>query len=471
MSFSFWNKVIISGLLVLTACNKPQNYTWVVSTDDNRWVQKSAPVVAVDGNHIDESFDIYPEKTHQEIFGFGGCFNELGWDALQLVEPEIQDSIMQAFFEPGNGFNFNICRMPIGANDYARSWYSLNDTPGDFAMEHFNIERDKTTLIPYIKMAMEYNPQLKVWGSPWCPPAWMKTNNHYACRPDVVNDLTPEGAGQEGVTQFIMEEPYLKAYADYFVKYVDNYRDQGIDVYAVHVQNEPNSCQNFPSCIWTPEELAIFMGIYLGPALDSNFPDLELWYGTVERPFIEHVDVVLQDKEASKYIDGVGFQWAGKEAIPKVNEKYPEMDLMQTETECGDGSNDWSAAEYTWNLIKHYLNNGANSYLYWNLILNETGKSQWGWKQNSLITVNSETKEVTFNPEYHLFKHLTHFVGAGSHKLETSDEDILAFKTPDDKVVIIYVNESPDNKVVSFNVGEKSVSIVAEGKSFNSLEI
>jgi len=418
-----------------------------------------------------EDIPVYEVGTGyaQTMDGFGAVFNELGWDALQLIPAVQKQEIMRDFFTE-EGFNFTICRMPVGANDYARNWYSLNETPGDFPMEHFNIDRDLSTLIPYISEALAIRPDLKIWGSPWCPPSWMKVNKHYACLPAAVNDLPQEGAGMENKTQFIMEDRYLEAYALYFVKYIQAYREQGIDIYAVHVQNEPNSCQNFPSCVWTARDLNTFIGRYLGPAFDSASLDTEIWYGTIERPSVEKVDTVLQDPFSSKYVKGVGFQWAGKECIPGVHFKYPEMKLMQTESECGDGSNDWPAAEYTWSLMKHYMENGANAYLYWNPILDETGKSMWGWKQNSLISVDSETGMVTRNPEFYLMKHLSGFVLPGARRLETPPgmDFALLFENPGGEIAGLMVNSSDENKKFALAVGGQSYLLELQPHSINT---
>ena len=463
--------LFIAVVFIFTNCNMNENekITWISTTDAERWASKNLSDEILTP---DLSVEIEPAVVQQKIDGFGGCFNELGYDALQMLTGAEQDSILEGLFTP-EGLNFTICRMPIGANDYARSWYSLNDTPGDYAMEHFNIDRDLTTLIPYIKSAMEYNPDLQVWGSPWCPPAWMKTNNHYACRPAEVNDLPESGAGMEGVTQFIMDEKTLSAYAGYFVKYVKAYRELGINVYAVHVQNEPNSCQNFPSCVWKASDLNTFIGQYLGPTFEREKIDAEIWYGTIERPYIENIDTVLQDPVSQQYVDGLGFQWAGKKAIPDANEKYPEIKKMQTETECGDGSNDWAAAEYTFSLMKHYFENGTNSYLYWNMILDETGKSQWGWKQNSMISVNSQTSAFVFNPEYYLMKHFSHFVKPGAVKIKTNGDDdhLLAFKNPDGKVVVVINNISKSEKTFKLNIGGVELSANLKGKSLNTFSI
>jgi len=462
-------KVLFIASLSLLACTQ-KPIEWISTTNDTRWSEENNLSLknAVDNAPFDA---VITGNTAQTIDGFGGCFNELGWDALQMLSSGARDSILQDLFIPEQGFNFTICRMPLGANDYSRKFYSYNETPGDFEMKNFSIEHDTTALLPYIKEALKYNPKLQVWASPWCPPSWMKTNKHYACHRDTVqNDLPISGEGLEGINQFIMKPEYLKAYALYFSKFIEAYQSKGINIYAVHVQNEPNSCQVFPSCIWTASALRDFIGKYLGPQLQNQNP--EIWLGTMERASVEKIDTVLTDSLASKYVKGVGFQWAGKGAIPGVHQKYPEVKLMQTETECGDGSNDWAASEHTWQLILHYLNNGANAYMYWNIILDETGKSQWGWKQNSMISVDSKTKKAKFNPEFYLIKHLSHFVKPGSKRLITEGmEDLLAFSNPDGTTVVLVYNQSKNQRNLKIRVGEKSFKVELKPKSFNTFRI
>lgn len=460
---------LIFVLVVITSCAKKETKVeWVSTTPESIW--QVTHVTSSDINTTDTTtIHIHPEKEQQSVNGFGGCFNELGWDVLNVVSKSERTKIMESLFDSITGCKFNKCRMPIGANDYALDWYSHNESVDDFKMNDFSIGRDKGALIPYIKEAQGYNPDLKLWASPWSPPSWMKTNNHYACMPDSVNDLEESGMGTEMHSQFRMEEKYLSAYALYFSKFIQAYKNEGIDIYAVHVQNEPNSCQNFPSCVWNPNDLGTFIGGYLGPRFYNDDLDTDIWLGTIERPQIERIDSVLMNPDAKKYIKGVGFQWAGKNAIPKVNEKYPELELMQTETECGDGSNDWKAAEYTFNLMKHYFNNGANSYLYWNMVLDETGKSQWGWKQNSMISIDRASKEITYNPEFYVMKHFSAYIDLGAHKIETSDGNCLAFKNADSVIVIYYNPDRATSKTFKMNDSEFTFELAE--KSFNTFEI
>jgi glucosylceramidase len=268
-----------------------------------------------------------------------------------------------------------------------------------------------------------------------------------------------------------MEPKVLAAYALYFEKFVQEYQKEGIEISAVHVQNELNSCQPFPSCIWRPEDMATFIGGYLGPKFATDGIKTQIWLGTIERPQVERVDTILLNKEAGKYITGIGFQWAGKGAIPEIHKKYPELKLMQTETECGNGSNDWAAAEHTFELMKHYFKNGANAYMYWNMILDQTGKSQWGWKQNSMISIDKASGKVVYNPEFYLMKHLSYFVDPGSKYIPvSSDPNCLAF-VKDKKLVVFYYNASETASQKTFSTGEKSITVELNPKSFNTFKI
>ena len=125
-------------------------------------------------------------------------------------------------------------------------------------------------------------------------------------------------------------------------------------------------------------------------------------FGTMERPNAALVDTLLNDPESSKYIRGVGFQWAGKGAIASIHQRYPALKLYQTEQECGDGKNTWDAALYAWQLMQHYLNNGTSAYLYWNISLEDGGISRWGWAQNSLVVVDADRKSYRYTPEYYI---------------------------------------------------------------------
>jgi glucosylceramidase len=464
-------KALTEAVLLMTFVSMNAQVEWISTTNRDRWVTNKAKLTKSSNKIIDVV--VTTQVKEQTVDGFGACFNELGWTALSVLDEKKREIILKDLFDPIEGLKLNICRMPVGANDYSRNYYSLNDSVGDLEMKYFSIARDKGTLIPYIKAAMKYRPDLKIWGSPWCPPYWMKTNNHYACSPGSNNGLTKEQKGEEGTTQFRMQPEYLKAYALYFTKYIQSYRNEGIHLTGVNVQNEMNSCQNFPSCIWTATDLGNFIGKYLGPAFKETIPDAEIWYGTYERPTVEQIDTILQNPVTSKYISGVSFQWAGKKAIPGVHAKYADLKLMQSETECGYGRNDWKDAEYTFSLMKHYFENGVSVYSFWNSILDETGKSMWGWKQNSMITINSSSKEVVYNPEFYLLKHFSYYIQPGAKKVKTegNNSELLAFLNPDNSLILIVGNTEDAAKQKNIQIGKKALIVQIQPHSFNTFKI
>lgn len=465
----------IFGILAIVSCSEPQ-VTIVTSTQNTFWEINDNINEPKIGQSIETHID--RSKTAQTIEGFGACFNELGWDALNVLSAQDKEVIFDDLFTPGVGVNFTICRMPVAANDFSLDWYSYNETDGDFAMENFSIANDKETLIPYIREAQKYNPNLKIWGSPWCPPSWMKYNKHYACAvsgdwldEQYRNDLTEGQQGAEGTNMFIQEEAYYKAYVLYFKKYIEAYREQNIHVSMVMPQNEWNSCQVFPSCTWTAAGLNEFIGKYLGPEMEKL--GVELMLGTMERPSASMVDAILNDEFSGKYVKGVGFQWAGKDALPDVYNNHPGMKLYQTEQECGDGKNDWKHCNYSWELMKHYLSHGVSSYLYWNMALQEGGVSRWGWSQNSLITVNKQEKTYQYNYEYYLLKHVSHFVKPGARRIlaEGGFEDLLVFENTDKSIVVIARNSKDESQVLNFQVDNKDIAVTLKPDSFSTVVI
>ncbi len=467
--------VYILFALLLVSCSQ-QKVEWVATTKNNHWIEKEGLEIQKATDDFDVKIDT--EKRLQEMEGFGACFNELGWVSLSRLNDADRAEVFAELFEPDKGANFTICRMPVGANDFSRDWYSYDETEGDFEMANFSIDNDRETLIPFIHEALAYRPELEIWASPWSPPAWMKWNKHYACSvpweglaEQFQNHLPADKQGKEGTNMFIQEDNYFRAYALYFSKFIEAYKKEGINIGMIMPQNEFNSCQIFPSCTWTAEGLAEFIGKYLGPEMEKQ--DVGIFFGTMERPNEALVDTILNDRDAGKYIQGVGFQWAGKEAIQGINKRYPELQLYQTEQECGDGKNDWEYCRYAWTLMKHYLQNGASAYLYWNMSLDEGGFSRWGWQQNSLVTVDPETSTYRFNHEYYLMKHVSHFVQPGAHLLTTSGVfgNVIAFQNPNKSIVVVVQNEGAAAKQITVNAGDKSITANLEGDSFNTFMI
>ena len=410
----------------------------------------------------------------QQIDGLGGTFNELGWDALCCLDESQRQEVMRQLFAPSE-CNFTCCRLPIGASDFAMNYYSLNDVADDYEMVNFSIARDRHILLRYVKAAQQFQPTLKFWASPWSPPAWMKVSNHYAGCYD--NDKPnhngmPRALEQELPTTGIkMMNGVLNAYALYFAKYVQAYTAEGVPIEAICIQNEPCSTQKYASCTWRPEDMAYFVGNFLGPRFEHDGIKTDIYFGTINRDNPAFTRVALDDPKAKKYWRGVGFQWDGKGAIPYINKEYPHLKMMHTEAECGNGSNDWGAAEHTWWQMSHYLRNGAVVFSYWNMVLDQHGTSPWGWKQNSLITINTERRTVTYNPEFYLMKHLCHSVKPGAYRLVTPEgnEQILAFENPDGQVTVLLVNRTDQAQALSLNWQGRYLNLQLKAHSFNTI--
>lgn len=462
--------LILLLVLMLISCHGNLTVKWWTSTQSKQWEEQRNILLEPADSFANFDAEIFTDSIQQKIEGFGGCFNELGWDALSRLDEVQREQVLKMLFSPDIGLKFNICRMPIGANDFSDGYYSLDDSVNDFSLEYFNIERDKKALIPYIKSALHYQKHLKIWGSPWTPPAWMKINGNYACTKSKNNNFNPDIQGKEGSDLIRNNDTILRAYAKYFTKYIKAYKEEDIEIYAIQVQNEFNSCQIFPSCTWSSSTLVKFIGDFLGPQFEKDRVNTDIWLGTIERPDIKNIDTILNNEKCKNYIKGLGFQWAGKGGVDSARIKYPSLELMETENECGNGSNDWKAAESTFGLMKKYFNSGVNSYMYWNMILDKTGKSHWGWKQNSLITINTKDRRVFYNPEYYLFKHFTNFIKPGSVKVLSKGkfEDILAFITPGNDLIIVVANTSPMPKIIRIKISNKLIETTIPKNSFST---
>lgn len=416
------------------------------------------------------------EPVGAPMQGFGACFSELGWKALGTLSEADLNAVMRELFDPSAGARFTYCRTPIATDDFATDGYTYDETDGDFALRHFSIEHDRTTLIPFIHAAQKHQPNLRLWASPWTPPAWMKRNHFYAeaaAMPGMGfkdNGIRPDQVGHEGEDMFILKPEYLQAYARYFGRYVDAYRAEGIRVGMVMPQNEFNSAQNFPSCTWTPQGLIQFLHA-LGPEMAKR--NVDIFMGTMERPDPALIETILADPQAAQYVKGLGMQWAGKSALPALHKEYPALTVFQSEQECGDGQNAWSYTTYAWQLMKQYFRNGASGYMYWNIAMPTDPRSTWGWPQNSLVTVDAQNRTSRFNHDFYLLKHLSHFVDVGAHRCEVNGtcDDALAFQNPGGGTVVLLRNAATRPQLVQVQAQKQSVVVNLPEDSIATLTI
>lgn len=428
---------------------------WIASTSDAPWREMSLQQTVAPGDAA--AIRIDDRKTFQSMDGFGSCFNELGWVALLRLDPPDREKVLQSLFSK-DGANFTLGRVPMGANDFALSWYSYDETPDDYAMKHFSIDRDRQAILPFIHAAMRYQSNMEVWGVPWSPPSWMKTNGAY------------RGGAMKSDPQT------LASYALYFEKYVAAYRAEGIHLFAVMPQNEPKYNNNiYPQAVWTGDLMDTFIREYLSPRFQKDKVDVPIWQGTIVNDNLSaFITPVLGDPVTNSLVSGIAYQYAGQKTMLETHDKYPNKKMMQSETECYNGDNSWDQGLATFSKIIDDTNHFAGSYFYWNTVLNDDSKSSWGWRQNSLITVDRKSGKATYNPEFYSMKHFSAFVLPGAKRIGLSDgpfKQAVAFRNPSGDEVIEFENESKEAVTATIDVDGVLRRLVVPAQSMNSLVI
>ncbi len=439
--------------------------TLVLTTTLAPFVRKALnPLPA--GTAADITVDV--SQTLQAITGFGGAFNEQGWEALAPLSPAARDDVLKALFDPVDGLRFNMARSPIGASDYSVDRYTLDETAGDTQMAKFSIERDKQRLIPFIEAAMKFRPDLKIWASAWTPPTWMKTN----------------GAFDSGAFR---DEPQMyAAYALYLAKYVESYREAGINVFMVVPQNEPSQLTHYPSCDWKPTQYIKFIRDFLGPTFRSRKDDTTIFVGTINRHDWD-VMAVLNDAPTLAYVSGVAVQWDGFQQLAGIHRSFPQLAIMQSETECGNNHwqpgynrerapNDFPYAAYTWRKFRDYIAAGSSSYFLWNMVLDQQGKnidSVSRWPQNSAIVVDSSTRRATYTPMYWATKHYSGLVDVGARMVNSGGayKDRIAFVNPDGTAVVELLNSESAPTRVTVSIGTRGFAVELPAESFATLVV
>jgi glucosylceramidase len=206
------------------------------------------------------------------------------------------------------------------------------------------------------------------------------------------------------------------------------------------------------------------VGGYLGEALEGS--GVDIIFGTINGPetdgrmlytrYSDYLGVAMLDEGARSYIKAVAYQWAGKYALIDTHDDYPDLEIIQSESECGRGENSWEHMMYIFEMMRLYFRMGASSYVYWNIALEGDSFSTWGWPQNSLIHVKDGIP--SFTPEFYLMKHFSHFVKRGARYLMLKGEfssSCIAFRNPDGKTVLIAANPY-----------HKEITVTLEGKSY-----
>ncbi|WP_436487091.1 glycoside hydrolase family 30 protein [Chitinophaga sp. ARDCPP14] len=412
--------------------NKEISY-WLTSPDKSIALQQQTAKLAFTAQDKGiATIEVDAAKKFQSIDGFGFTLTGGSATLINQLPAAQQDALLkELFLTKGNGIGISYLRLSIGASDLSASVFTYDDMPEgqtDPELKHFNINEEKKDLIPVLKKITALNPGIKILGSPWTPPAWMKTNNSF-----IGGSLKPQ---------------YYGAYAQYFVKYVKAMKAAGITIDAITIQNEPLHPKNNPSMLMLAEDQAIFIKDNLGPAFKKAGVKTKiiLYDHNCDKP--EYPLTILRDKAAYPYVDGSAFHLYGGtiDALSKVHDEFPEKHLYFTEQwSDGKGSFSGELKNNVSKLIVGATRNWSRNVLQWNLAADAhwNPHTDQGGCSQCLGGITIDGQAISRNSSYYVIGHASKFVPAGSIRIASNIAgplDNVAFLTPGGKTVLIVVN-------------------------------
>ena len=391
--------------------------------------------------------------TYQTIDGFG--YTMTGGSAMllhtKLTAPDRQKLLQETFGTDAGGMGFSYLRISIGASDLDDRVFSYDDLSAgqtDESLSGFSLDPDRKHLIPVLKEILQINPSVRIMGSPWSAPAWMKSNG------------LPKGGSLKSV--------YYQAYANYFVKYIKGMEAEGINIDAVTLQNEPENPGNTPSMTMTSAEQALFVKSHLGPAFRSAGIKTKIivFDHNCDHPI--YPIEVLTDPAANEFIDGSAFHlYAGDiSAMGTVHEVFPSKHVYFTE-QWTSGQGDFGG-DLRWhlkNVVIGATRNWGRTVLEWNFANDENFNPHTTDGGCTLcqgaLTINNSTGMVTRNVSYYIIAHASRFVPPGSVRIGSNmvaGFPNVAFKTPAGKKVLIVLNDSDKNGDFTIRFGNRQAT-------------
>ncbi|RSK33213.1 glycoside hydrolase family 30 protein [Hymenobacter metallilatus] len=476
MTVSFTTSLGVAGLLALSllagcgGSDKPdpqpqpptpppsvtpsQVQLWLTTTDPStRFAKSTASLTFVSATSQNTAIFVDTTQTYQTIDGFGYALTGGSAQLLyQMGATERAALLRELFATDGTNIGTSYLRVSIGASDLDATVFTYDDAGPDPTLANFSLAPDRRHLIPVLKEILAINPTIKILGSPWTAPLWMKTNNN-----SVGGSLRPE---------------YYDAYARYFVKYIQGMKAEGITIDAVTLQNEPLYGGNNPSMLMTAAEQANFIRDNVGPALRAAglTTKIILYDHNLDVP--EYPLSVLRDPLASQYVDGSAFHLYGGSisTMSTVRNAFPGKNVYFTEMWTGGPGN--FNADFKWhmdNLIIGATRNWSRNVLEWNLAADQNyGPHTPGGCTTCLgaITINGNT--VTRNSAYYTVAHAAKFVRPGSVRINTNVPGNLqnvAFKNPDGRKVLLVLNTGSTSQTFDIQYRGKAVTTTLDAGS------
>ncbi|MET4105104.1 glycoside hydrolase family 30 beta sandwich domain-containing protein [Hymenobacter sp. UYP22] len=420
---------------------------WVTTTDPStRFYKSTIPLNFVAGNGQNTAITVDTTQTYQSIDGFGYTLTGGSAQLLhQMGAPERAALLKELFATDGTNIGTSYLRLSIGASDLDATVFTYDDGAPDPTLARFSLDPDRRHLLPVLKEILAINPAIKILGSPWTAPVWMKTNNN-----SVGGSLKPE---------------YYAVYAQYFVKYIQGMKAEGVTIDAVTLQNEPLHGGNNPSMEMTAAEQATFIRDHVGPAFRAAGISTKIILYDHNLDVPDYPLSILRDPQASQYVDGSAFHlYAGDiSTLSTVRNAFPNKNVYFTEQWVGGPGN--FNGDFTWhmdNLMIGATRNWSRNVLEWNLAADQNyGPRTPGGCINCLGALTINGNNVTRNTAYYSVAHLAKFVRPGSVRINTNVPTNLpnvAFKNPEGKKVLVVLNKAGATQTFDIQYRNKTVT-------------
>ncbi|WP_035668237.1 glycoside hydrolase family 30 beta sandwich domain-containing protein [Flavobacterium sp. 83] len=416
---------------------------WLTKGNQTVNLQKQTSILAFGTTYNNYgTIEVDDSQTFQSIDGFGYTLTGGSAQVINLLNAQKRQELLQELFGAnGNSIAISYLRISIGASDMNATPFTYDDLPSgqtDVNLDNFSLAPDKTDLIPMLKEIVAINPKIKIMATPWSPPVWMKDNTNF-----IGGSLKPE---------------YYGVYAQYFVKYIQKMKAEGITIDAITPQNEPLHPGNNPSMLMLASQQADFIKNHLGPAFQTAnlMTKIVAYDHNCNKP--EYPIAVLSDAGAYPFIDGSAFHlYEGDiSALSTVHNAFPNKNLYFTEQYTSStGSFEGDLKWHVKNVVIGSMRNWSKTALEWNLANNASfGPNTPGGCTTckGALTINS-SDNFTRNVGYYIIAHASKFVPAGSVRIASTISGNLnnvAFKTPSGKNVLIIENDGSTAEI--FNV-------------------
>ena len=436
---------------------------------------------------------VIPEQKYQTITGFGGSFTEASAYLLNQLSKEKKEEVLNAYFS-ADGAGYSLTRTHINSCDFSLSNYSYAPVEGDTELKHFSVDEDRDDIIPMIKDALGIsNEGFRIMASPWTAPPWMKDNNDWRG-----GKLLPK---------------YYNTWALFFSKYIEAYKNEGIDIWGVTVENEPlGNDNNWESMHFTAEEMVDFVKNHMGPHLKKMHPEVKIFGYDQNRgeELEEWARIMYKDEESSKYFDGMAIHWYAStydwfpESLNFTHEMAPGKSIIQSEA-CVDAEvphwkdDEWywsrEATDWGWDWapdnqkylhpkyvpVYRYardiigcLNNWVGGWIDWNMVLDRQGGPNWfkNWCVSPVI-VDPDKDEVYYTPLYYTMAHFSKYIRPGAKRIgfDISETNLMftAVQNPDKSIVLVVLNMENTPQAIEVSLQGKTAKISINSRAIQTL--